>query len=154
MQRPFVNLWVICREFCSRMLAGLLLVLTFVLPLPARTRSTKHATPGVDPDYISALSTANRFLQAWQSHDQETGLLLLSDGAKHQTSPENLEHFFSATHGAYEITRGKRVKPNRYCFAVVLFDLEATGRLHPHYGELLVFKTGREDWAIDNLPAP
>jgi hypothetical protein len=149
-----VNLGVLCGEFFLRMLSGLLLLLAFVSPLPARTRPTRHLTSGVDPDYISALGAANRFLQAWQSHDQETGLLLLSDAAKHQTSAENLEHFFSATQAAYEITRGKQVKPNRYRFAVVLFDTQAGGHLHPHYGELEVFKTGRDDWAIDNLPAP
>lgn len=154
MQRPFVNFCVLCGEFLSRLVVGLLLFWVLVSPLPARTRvASRRANSGVDSDYISALSTANRFLQAWQTHDQETGLLLLSDAAKRQTSAENLEHFFSANQAAYEITRGKRVKANRYCFAVVLFDIEASGRLHPHYGELVVFKTGKNDWAIDNLPA-
>ena len=33
----------------------------------------------LDADYIAALATADRFFHAWQNHDQETGLLLLSD---------------------------------------------------------------------------
>jgi hypothetical protein len=133
----------------------LLVILALAPPSLARTKSSNrnHTVSSLDGDYISALSTANRFLQAWQNHDQETGLLLLSDGAKLQTSADNLEAFFSAPQSAYEITRGRKLKGTRYCFSIVLFDSAASGRPRPHYAELVVSRTGREDWTIDNLPA-
>ena len=52
--------------------------------------------PHSDPGYISALSAANRFLQAWQNQDHETGLLMLTDDAKQHSSEEGLEAFFSS----------------------------------------------------------
>ena len=147
---------VLCGERVIRLVPGLLLlILAFAPPSLARTKSASrtHTTSPLDGDYISALSTANRFLHAWQSHDQETGLLLLSDDAKRQTSADNLEAFFSARQSAYEITRGKKLKGTRYCFSIVLFDTAASGRPRPHYAELVVSRTGKADWTIDNLPA-
>lgn len=132
-----------------------MLILALVPPTLGRTKSAgrNHTLSSLDGDYISALSTANRFLQAWQSHDQETGLLLLSDAAKRQTSADNLEAFFSARKSAYEITRGKKLKGTRYCFSIVLYDAALSGHPHPHYAELVVSRAGKEDWTIDNLPA-
>ncbi len=122
-----------------------------ITPVWARSRPAwKRASVG--SDYIAALATANRFLQAWQSHDQETGLLLLSDAAKQKSSPDNLEAFFSSGQGAYEITRGKETGGGQYCFSVVLFEVGE--RAHPRhvYSELLVRKVGKNDWIIDTLP--
>jgi hypothetical protein len=65
--------------------ALVLLLLTIAAPLTARTRAAP-ARSAVDQEYIAALATANRFLQAWQSQDQETGILLLSDKVKGQTA--------------------------------------------------------------------
>jgi hypothetical protein len=122
-------------------------------PLWGRTKPVlKHAAASAaDADYVSALRTANRFLQAWQNHDVEAGVLLLTDGAKHHTSAEGLDAFFSTPENAYEIRGGKRLNRNRYCFSVVLFDSEA-GRPRPHYVEMVVLKTGKDDWSIDSLP--
>lgn len=147
---------VLCGERVLRVLPALLLVVLAFVPLTlARMKSASrtHTTSSLNGDYISALSTANRFLQAWQSHDQETGLLLLSDNAKRQTSPDSLEAFFSGRQSAYEITRGRKLKGTRYCFSIVLFDTADSGRPRPHYAELVVSRTGKEDWTIDNLPA-
>ena len=121
-------------------------------PTWARTKPTvKRASTVADSDYVSALSTANRFLQAWQSHDEESGLLLLTDEAKHHTSADNLDAFFSTSQNAYEIRGGKRLQKNRYCFSVVLFNSPA-GRPRLQYAEMIVLKTGKDEWAIDNLP--
>jgi hypothetical protein len=122
--------------------------------LPAQPRP-KTKLPGGsshDADYVSALAAADRFFHAWQDHDQETGLLLLSDTAKRHSSPERLESFFSATQPAYEITRGKKIGGGRYNFAVALFESSGRGRARLHYSEIVVVRTGKNDWAVDKLP--
>jgi hypothetical protein len=130
------------------------LATTLAVPSSARAKAARHSIAAVDPDYISALTTANRFLQAWQAHDQETGLLLLSDAAKRQTSADNLEAFFSSRQSAYEITHGRKMDANRYSFSVVLFQVQEGARARHCYSELVVRRTGKKDWAIDTLPRP
>ena len=132
-------------------------VLLFALvPMFARTRSA--STPAaVDQDYIAALAAANRFLHAWQSLDQETGLLMLSDKLRQQTTEDRLETFFtpaSSAQEAYEISRGKKLKPGRYSFPVALFATPEGDRrwLRPHFSEIIVTRIGKNDWTIDKLP--
>jgi len=84
--------------------ARVLLLLTIAAPLTARTRAAP-ARSAVDQEYIAALATANRFLQAWQSQDQETGILLLSDKVKGHTAEEHLQSFFSRADNAQELTK-------------------------------------------------
>src|ERR1700730_1509822 len=90
-----------------------LVVLSFAVllsPLDAAKSKASFAKRS-DPGYRSALATANRFLQAWQSQDHETGLLMLTDGAKHHSSEDDLRSFFSSgPDAAYEIARGKKLK--------------------------------------------
>ena len=79
-----------------------------------------------DRGYISALAAANRFLQAWQNQDHETGLLMLTDDAKQHSSEERMEAFFSSgADAAYEIARGKKMKAGRYAFPVTLFPFHS-----------------------------
>ena len=99
-----------------------------------------------------ALAAADRFFHAWQNHDQETGLLLLSDTAKRRSSPGQLESFFSASEPAYEITQGKKMRSGRYNFAVALFESSSTRRARRRFSEIAVVRTGKNDWAIDKLP--
>ena len=76
--------------------------------------------------YVSALATANRFLQAWQNQDHESGLLMLTDDAKQHSSEILMEAFFSSgADAAYEIARGKKVTAGRYTFPVTLFPLQS-----------------------------
>jgi hypothetical protein len=105
-----------------------------------------------DADYVAALAAADLFFHAWQNHDQETGVLLLSNAAKRHTSPEQLESFFSASQPAYEITLGKKLKRGRYTFAVALFETSNNRRARRRYSEIVVIRAGKNDWAIDNLP--
>ncbi len=142
-----------CQKIGCATISVAILACLLISPAWPRSRtSPKHASTSVDTDYISALMTANRFLQAWQNHDQETGLLLLSDAAKQKTSADDLEHFFSSRQAAYEITRGQKVRGNRYRFSVVLF--EAPEGSHPRHGysELVVRRTEANDWIVDTLP--
>jgi hypothetical protein len=115
-----------------------------------------HAAKTVhDADYISALSAANRFMNAWQTRDQETIMLMLSDSAKHQATAEHMNEFLSAEDSdkAFEISQGKKLKTDQYSFAVGLFST-APGAKHIHskYSQLIVVRTSAHDWAVDKLP--
>ncbi len=119
--------------------------------------SAKTNTPTGDPNYVFALAAANRFLRAWQTQDHETGLVMLTDAAKHHTSEDRLQTFFSsesAAQPAFEINRGKKLKAGRYSFPVVLFDVASASRKshYPRHSQIVVVKTGKDDWAIDKLP--
>jgi hypothetical protein len=118
----------------------------------ARTNSSN-----ADPNYVFALAAANRFLRAWQTQDHETGLIMLTDAAKHHSSEDRLHTFFSsesAAQPAFEINRGKKLKAGRYSFPVVLFDVASAPRKshYPRRSQIVVVKTGKDDWAIDKLP--
>ena len=138
-----------------RLIRGLLLCLLAVSPsLSAEAKPSSSSA--ADPDYVSALAAANRLLHAWQSRDHETGLLMLTDAAKHRTSEDRLQQFFSpgpATHRAFEISRGKKLKPGRYTFPVALFEIREDQRwIYPRFSQIIVIRTGKDDWAIDKLP--
>ena len=126
---------------------------------PDRVRSDHSSDRGSDRvsdrGYISALAAANRFLQAWQSQDHETGLLMLTDAAKQHSSDDRMESFFSCgVDAAYEIARGKRIKAGRYSFPVTLFPFHSgtTKPDQPQKSEIVVVRTGKDEWAIDRLP--
>ena len=139
----------------ARAFFALILAACFILaPGFARTR-VHHAQSAPDGDYVSALAVANKFLYAWQSHDEEAGLLLLTEAVKKSSTEDKIETFFtSAPLASYEIGRGKRMKPGLYVFPLALYKSEHGNEklCPPHYSQLNVIKTGKEDWAIDKLP--
>ena len=114
-------------------------------------RRTPHPSAQVDPQYVLALATANRFLGAWRTGDLETGAVLLSDHVRHTQSAETLEQFFSAgSERAFEILPGSGRK-GHYRFSVVLVSRQVnTTRRVP--GEIILVNTGKEDWVVDKLP--
>lgn len=144
----------------GRHLAFLILAVLFAIlfaSAASKTRVPVTISTGSDPGYVSALAAANRFLQAWQNQDHETGLLMLTDAAKELSSEDRLELFFSSSSGsdaAYEITRGKKLKPGRYAFPITLFSSSsATNKSdRPQRSEIVVVLTGKNEWAIDKLP--
>jgi len=105
---------------------------------------------------VAALACANRFLTAWQTQDHETGILLLTDAAKHQISEDRLQAFFapgSAIQQGYEISRGKKLKPGRYTFPVALFEIGPDHKwVHPRFTQIIVVNSSKDDWAVDKLP--
>jgi hypothetical protein len=124
-----------------------------MLPIGAAGSSKHHSNPPAptDPGYVFALATANRFLHAWQTGDLETGMVLLSDRARHSQDPEKFEQFFSgAADRAFEITSGQGNR-GRYQFAVALLTTEGT-RLRRRFSEIIVVNTGKNDWVVDKLP--
>jgi hypothetical protein len=78
--------------------------------------------------------------------------MMLSDSARQNVSPEKLQTFFSpGADAAYEIEHGKRVSSAAYEFPVVLFGVSGTPS-RPHACTVLVTRSGKSEWAIDNLP--
>jgi hypothetical protein len=147
----------------SLRLSGRYLVFPLIvlsLGLQASTVSTPRlkqpsTLPVPDPGYASALATANRFLQAWQNQDHETGILMLTDVAKENSSQDSMESFFSSgSDAAYEIARGRKLKPGRYAFPIALFasghEPDKPGR--PRKSEIVVVRADKDEWAIDKLP--
>jgi hypothetical protein len=105
----------------------------------------------IDPSYSSALAAANRFLHAWQTQDHETGIMMLTDAARHQVSPDKLQAFFSPTdRAAYEIQRGRRVNGGEFVFPVVLFGTAQNSQ--PRVCRLVILRTGKDDWEVNRLP--
>lgn len=130
-------------------------VLLAALPSAARPKVKPHSS-GIDQNYMLALATANRFLEAWQGHDEEAGLLLLTDAAKQSAAEDRVQNFFAAhRESAFAISQGKKLKGQRYVFPIVLLEMPPAGvRRAPRlrYSRLLVVKAGENDWIIAKLP--
>ena len=142
--------------FCGalrRALPALLLVsLCFSLllsPLAAKI----HPTRDVDSGYIPALAVADHFLQAWQSGDTENGIALLTSRAKEAATTDGIDRFFSNSKpSAYEVGRGKLLKPGHYEFPVVLVSASKNDHLRRRFSSIVIVDTGHNDWAVDKLP--
>jgi len=146
------------RRLSGRHLAFPLVILSLapMLSTSADARN-KHSSSLAVPDrgYSSALAAANRFLQAWQNQDRETGLLMLTDAAKQASSQERMDSFFSSGNdAAYEIARGRKLKGGRYAFPITLFisDSESNRSGRPQRSQIIVVHAARDEWAIDKLP--
>jgi len=134
---------------------ALALVLSTTILVGAGARPVRHLRTSHNPDYIYALATANRFLYAWQSHDEESGVVLLTDAAKQSSSLNKVAAFFrSEPLASYEIGRGRRVKDGFYVFPLALYSSAGENdlRCRTRYFQLPVVKTGKQDWGIDTLP--
>jgi hypothetical protein len=100
---------------------------------------------------VSALATANKFLQAWEANDIESATVLLSDRVRRGQDPEKFEQFFAGiSERAFEISQGQG-KRGRYRFPVVLVT-GADTRLRRRATEIVVVDTGKNDWLVDTLP--
>ncbi len=135
-----------------------MLALVFVPPLPSAVARTKPQPAAFDRNYASALAAADRFLHAWQTQDEEAGLLLLTDRARQHTNEDRLRDFFSSgrtLNPGFEIGRGTKLSAMRYKFPVALFSGDPTHlrqTRRPQACTLIVVRLGRDDWAIDKLP--
>jgi hypothetical protein len=142
------------RCFFSHILSAtvVLIFIVFSLVVPAGAASGKAATE--NPGYVSALSAANRMLQAWQTADAESGMALLTTRAKGKSTPYDLKRYFSDCGScAYEIVHGKTLRAGRYEFPVVLLSVAGeSNRVRRRFSSVVVVRTGGNDWAIDRLP--
>lgn len=129
--------------------------LLLLFPLSAWAANSHHphsSRPALeDPSYVFALSTANRFLYAWQTGDLGAGTVLLSDHVRHSRNPDEIEQFFSSgANRAFEIMHGKG-NHGRRRFPVVLITGEGR-RVQRKFSEIILVNTGKNDWAVDKLP--
>ena len=103
--------------------------------------------------YVSALAVVNHFLRAWQTGDIETGIMLMSDAARHQSSEEQLRDYFSApTQRGFEIGRGSKIRAGRYSFVIALVEETDDHRIRRKQSTIVISSTGKQDWAVDTLP--
>jgi hypothetical protein len=124
----------------------------FLLFLPQVSRAKVPNPCPLDFNYVFALATADHFLQAWQSGDEENGIPLLTDHAKQKENPDDLDNFFSASQpSAFEIGRGKCLKRGRYEFPVVMVS-RISNKLHRKFSSIVILNTSGKDWAVDKLP--
>lgn len=78
--------------------------------------------------------------------------MMLSDHARQQVSPEQLQQFFSPeANAAYEIEHGQRRKSGGYTFPVVLFGM-ANPSKRAYFGQLVIARSGKNDWVVERLP--
>jgi hypothetical protein len=123
-------------------------VLMLLSPVAAKTPPASALEVG----YVSALAAADHFLQAWQSGDVESGMVLLSSHAKEKATTDAVDKFFSnPAPSGYEIGRGKLLKRGRYEFPVVLV-IASKNRAHRRFSSIVMVDTGRNEWAVDKLP--
>jgi hypothetical protein len=127
------------------------ILLLLLMAIPAWARTKRSAPTPTDPGYLLALSTANRFLLAWQSGDLANGIVLVSDGVRHTQNADKFEEFFSVdSDRAFEIGAG-RGSHRRYSFPVVLVTAEGS-QLSRHSYFMVLALTGKNDWVVDKLP--
>jgi hypothetical protein len=128
-------------------------LLFLAIAASSNAASHPHSNKGKveDASYVYALAAANRFLNAWQIGDLETGMLLISDHVRQSRTPAELEQLFSSVaNRAYEIGHGKG-GGSRYSFPLALVT-EGGGRVHRRYTEIVIVKSGKNDWLVDKLP--
>ena len=115
----------------------------------ARQHSSKNKV--ADSDYVAALATANRFLNAWQTGDLETGMILLSDRVRRSQSAESVEILFTRTSTrAFEVNHGKCERGG--CrFPVVLLTGDKN-LVHRKFSEIVLVSAGKADWVVDKVP--
>ncbi|HEY4905324.1 MAG TPA: hypothetical protein VIH89_17740 [Candidatus Sulfotelmatobacter sp.] len=136
----------------SGILFCLLLTTLSASPLAAATKGKPTKSSATGADYAHALAAADRFLQAWQGGDIESGTVMLTGNAKNNTNRDELDRLFaSSAPVAYEIDRGKFLRRGRCEFPVVLLGTSPK-KPQRRFSTIVVLNTGNNDWAIDKLP--
>ena len=107
-----------------------------------------------DAEYLSALSTADRFLGAWITDQLDMAESLLSDQLKSDPE-EDFESFIaSACPCGYEINHGKKVRAGSYSFRVLLLGPPAgNSRISVRISSIVVSGASDDRWAIVKLPS-
>jgi hypothetical protein len=122
-------------------------------PAPVWAKTHKVLAQPTDSNYIAGLGIANRFLAAWQSNDQAAAMPLVTTRAKERSTEEGVDQLFSGSSDrAFEITRGHLLRQGRYQFSIVLLQADDSSHTRRRFAELIITKTGKNDWAVDKLP--
>jgi hypothetical protein len=134
-----------------RLWAVICFVLVGIAPIHGARPHAPSKTKASDSDYVAALATANRFLNAWQTGDLETGMVLLSDRARRSQSADALENLFSRTSDrAFEINHGKCERGACH-FPIVMLTGDGN-HIHRKFSEIVLVNAGKADWVVDKLP--
>jgi hypothetical protein len=114
----------------------------------------------IDADYVLALSTANKLLEAWRSRDQDAGLALLSPRLRKTRTEDEWRMAISGIsnphHQSYEISDGKRLPDGRVRFVVCLHDhytghqQAASPRQKAQH--IILINVGENKWQVDGVP--
>lgn len=134
--------------------------------LPGATAATagvqplKYPDAPVDTDYIMALTTADRFMQAWSSRDAQGGYSLLTEQLQKSRDKADLMQAISGLsnphHQAYEIADGRRADRDTFQFSVWTYEwytgeqVPAAARPKPRTITLRLQSDGQ--WLVDQLP--
>ncbi len=137
---------------------GILTVLV-CLPLALSGEVSNNAKLEIDQDYVLALSTAYRFLCAWQSRDTHAGMKLLSSPLKAKRSEEDWNQYISGIsnphHESFEISSGTRLGDNRMSFEFLLYEHytgEQWRKPRPAPAKIILIMAGAESWLVDEVP--
>ncbi|MDZ8053493.1 MAG: hypothetical protein RMX68_022420 [Aulosira sp. ZfuVER01] len=123
----------------------------------------------VNPDYVRALFTADKFLYTWKTRNVSEGITLVSPALRKKMSDEQLKIYISGTsspsHAAFEIHSGRKLSNNRYGFEVKLYEYlysatpESQNWKCPQSSRIVLIKTGVDspqfrvgNWLVDELP--
>jgi len=156
--RDFMDLRASGAMLSPRMLrrTSLFLILSMALLAPCRGESrdkASHSANREGPGYVLALGVADKFLQAWQAADVESGTVLLSTSARKHLTSDMLEQYFAGhENAAYEISRGKLVKRGEYEFPVALITSATKQGIRRRFSRILIVQAGNNDWVVDKLP--
>ncbi|HEY6763357.1 MAG TPA: hypothetical protein VI386_01185 [Candidatus Sulfotelmatobacter sp.] len=136
----------------SRICTVMLSLVGFLTSSGAATRPSSPKSSKTGAEYTYALAAADRFLQAWQGGDIETGIVMLTSRAKSNIDHDRLDRLFSrSAPAAYEIQHGKCATHGRCTFPVTLHN-SSLKRPQGRLASLVILNTGNNDWAVDNLP--
>ena len=122
-------------------------------------RGRNHSAATANQDYILALTTADQFMHAWATRNQDDGLALLTPRLKGRFPEDYFRYYVSGLsnphHQAFEIGRGKRLPSGAYSFPVVMY-LHYNGQKEsapfPKPLTITVVQAGPESWLVDDLP--
>ncbi len=125
---------------------------------PAQTQPTETR---YNDAYLSALSTADAFCDAWRQCDEASGRALLSLRMKRKYPDRDLRNAIvghaNPRHAGYEIFDGKRMRDGRYAFKVRLFYRYSGShrdKVESPLVRIVVVREETGDWKVDEFPIP
>jgi hypothetical protein len=114
----------------------------------------------IDTDYVLALSSANKFLEAWRGRRQDAGLALLSPRLIKTRTEDQWRMAISGAsnphHQSYEIISGRRLPDGRIQFDIWLYDHytgqqdKTSTRGKPEH--IMLIKVNNKEWKVDGVP--
>lgn len=144
----------------TRITAFAALLLLVLSPFFSGTYGEDAEAIQYNAHYVSALSIANQFLEAWRTRDLEQGLSVLSSTLRSSKSEDEWFILIVGTsnphHQAYEIGPGRTLPQGRFAFDVWLYE-QYTGQgkdeplERPKPSTLILKQSKDAGWVIDEF---